>query len=176
MNKFYLITPIVLLTVFVIFQRGAKSEIEQHKAQQEATAKAEKAAEEARRLEIEKKASAEAADRQAKRDAEEEAKRKKREQDYLDAMAKLASDTAAIQTDSDKYTKEINKLEIDLLNARSQRDKTSKEAFDLSKEVEMAKVSRRSAELEIQRLIDMVGSKATSSPLAVIPTPPPAKK
>lgn len=175
MNKFYVITPIVLLIIFVFFQRGAKSEIDKHKDEQVATAIAEKAAEKARLQEIEKKASAEAAERQAKRDAEEEARRKKREKDYLDAMDKLASDTAVIQADADKYTKEINKLEIDLLNARSQRDKTSKEAFDLSKEVEMAKVSRRSAELEIQRLIEMIGSKTTASPLAIIPQAP-AKK
>lgn len=176
MNKYYIIVPIVLLATFGFLYRGAYQDINTKIAQKKAEAAAKVAAEEANKKRIEEIAQKEAAAKQAERDAAEEAKRAKKEKEYADNMAKLENDTKGYLADSDEYTKEINKLEIALLNARSARDKTASEAFELSKKVEAAKVSRRSAELEIQRLIEMVRTKTSASPLAIIPPPPSAKK
>jgi hypothetical protein len=176
MNKYYLIAPLVLLTVFVYFYRGAKDDMAHAQEVRIAAENTKKADEAARKLLIEKKAQEEAIERQKQREADEDAKRLKKEKEYNDNMARLESDTKGLLAESDKFTKESNELEIALLNARSQRDKASRDAFELSKQVELAKVSRRSAELEIQRLIEMIGVKTSTSSLAVLPPPPPVKK
>lgn len=182
MNKYYLIAPVALLLAF-LFTPG----VGYFSAQKEITArldaenkrKEEAAVAEAKRkAEIERKANEDAQKRQKERDAEEKAKADKKEKDYADALNKLKEETAGYVADTDKLVKENAELEIQLGNLRNQKEKTNREVFELAKQVELAKISRRNAELEIQRMIEMVGTKAGASTIAQIPvppTPPPAK-
>ena len=176
MNKYYFIVPTILLVGFIFLYRGATAEMNRKAEIQLAAKKAEKAVEEARRLEVEKIAQADAEKRQKVREQEEKTKLLKKEKDYTDAMAKLKHESDGYAAESDKLSKEAADLEIALVNGRILRDKTSRESFELSKQVELAKINRRNAELEIQRLIEMVGSKAGASTLAAMPPPPPVAK
>ena len=55
---------------------------------------------------------------------------------------------------------------------RNQRESTSREVFDAAAKVELAKIDRRNAELEIQRMYEMVAQKVTDTSLAKPPLPP----
>jgi chromosome segregation ATPase len=177
----YILLPVILLVAF-LFTPGAgyfssMKELEaknQRIKQEKATAKA---AEDARREEIEKKAADDAKKRQAQRDAEERAKEAKKLKDYDDAMKQLGDEAAKYAGEADAFQKEANSLELQLNEFRSAKEKASREVFELTKQVELAKVSRRNAELEIQRMVDMVAQRLGASSLAQMPPPPaPAKK
>jgi hypothetical protein len=178
MNKYYAIIPLGLLLGFLVIYRGAVSEMEvrETKLKQEAQAKAD--AEELEHKKIEEKAAEDAAKQQAIREAADKAKQDKKENDYNAAMTQLKTEADNYSTDADKFAKEAADLELELSKSHTLKDKTSTEAFDLSKQVELAKIDRRNAELEIQRLVEMVGTKAAASSLTAMPPPaplPPAK-
>ena len=61
-------------------------------------------------------------------------------------------------------------LQLDQL--RKQRDQLSRETFDIAKQVELARVARRNAEMDEQRWIEMIANRAASSQMAQIPPPP----
>lgn len=176
MNKYYFIVPALLLGGFIFLYRGATEEMTRKEENHKREVAAAKAEEDARRKEVELRAQADAEKRQKDREKEEEAKRVKKEKDYNDAMAKLKHESDGYAAEAAKLSNEANQLEIALVNGRILRDKTSRESFDLNKQVELAKINRRSAELEIQRLIEMVGTKASTSTLAAMPPPPPPAK
>ncbi|HET7534819.1 MAG TPA: hypothetical protein VFJ90_00095 [Candidatus Didemnitutus sp.] len=180
MNKYYLIAPAALLLAFLFTPSvgyfSAQKEIEA-RLEAENKRKADvAAAEAARKAEIERKATLDAQKRQAERDAEEAAKIAKKEKDYADAMNKLKDETNGYVADTDKLVKENAELEVQLAALRNQKEKANRETFELAKQVELAKVSRRNAELEIQRMVEMVGTKAGASTLANAPTPPATSK
>ncbi len=176
MNKYYFIAPAVMLAVFAFFYNGALKEMDlkEQKHQQELAAA--KAADDARRKEIDEKAQADALKRQQERDAEEKAKRDKKEKEYQSAMTQLKDEADKYSNEADKYAKEAADLEIQLTNLRIQKEKTNREAFEMTKQVELAKISRRTAEMEIQRLVEMLGMRAEKSTLAAMPPPPPPKQ
>lgn len=176
MNKYYFIIPAILLGGFIFLYRGARVEmIAKHKAEL-AQAQAKKDADDKKQREIEEIAQKDALKRQEERAKEEQAKQEKKEKAYNDAMASLKKETDDYAAQLAKLTKEAAALEVALINGRILRDKTNRESFELSKQVELSKIGRRSAELEIQRLIEMVGTRAGSSSLAAMPPPPPAPK
>jgi preprotein translocase subunit SecF len=174
MNKFYFGIPLVLLVAFAFVYRGAVEEMDRKEATIKAQQAQEKAAQEAHRKEMEAIAQKDALKRQQEREAEEHAKAEKREREYQDAMRKLKDEADGYSKEADKYAKEAAELEIKLGEARILKDKTTREVFDLQKQVELAKIQRRNAELEIQRMVEMVGQKATA--MAAMPPPPPAPK
>ena len=53
------------------------------------------------------------------------------------------------------------------------RIKALRDAFDAAKKVELARIAKRNAELDIQRFTDMVQRKAAESYLLRLPPPPP---
>jgi membrane-associated HD superfamily phosphohydrolase len=177
MNKFYIIVPVVLLGVFLFFYNGALKEMAaKEAAKQEEVAKV-KAAEDARRAEIERKAAEDAKRRQAEREAEDRAKEQKKIKEYEDAMQQLKDEADKYLAEADKNQKDANALELQLNDLRSTKEKTNRETFELAKQVELAKIARRNAELEIQRMVDMVAQKVGASSFAAMPPPPaPAKK
>ena len=127
----------------------------------------------------ETKARDDAKKRQEERDAEEKKK-------LDEKMARQAADDKKVSDQTAEYTakanaaaKQVAALEIELDRLRKEKDKTSREAFDLAKQVELARIARRNAELEIQRMTEMVSRRAAESSMTkppVIPAPlPPAK-
>jgi RecA-family ATPase len=175
MNKYYFIAPAVMLGVFLFFYRGALAEMDAKEEAHKREVATAKAADDVRRKEIEAKAEADARKRQEERDAEEKAKLEKKEREYQTAMNQLKDEADKYTADADKYAKESSDLEVQLANLRIQKEKTNREAFELTKSVELAKINRRTAEMEIQRLVEMVGTRAEKSALTALPPPPPAK-
>lgn len=177
MNKYYVIVPACLLVGFIFVYRGAVSNIEAREKHLKEMAD-QKAADDAKQhQEIERKAAEDAAKQSAKRAEEDRLKQEKKDNDYKNAMNQLKTEADTYSSEADKLAKESAELELTLTQTRTLKDKTNTEVFDLTKQVELAKINRRNAELEIQRLIEMVGAKASASALtAMPPAAPPAPK
>lgn len=177
MNKFYLIVPAVLLGVFIFFYRGALQEMADKDERKRQEAAQLQAAEDARRQEVEARAAADAKKRQDEREAVERAKEEKKVRDYEDAMKQLRDEGARYAAEADSLSNQANELELQLTELRNLKEKTNREAFEFAKQVELAKVQRRNAELEIQRMVDMVAQRVGASSFAQLPPPPaPARK
>lgn len=173
----YVIIPLALLAAF-LFTPGVGYVAAQKEIQARLDAKAaddarKKAEEEAERLRIEKQAEQDAIERQKKRDEEERQKAAKKEQDYQDILRKLNDDITTYTTEADRLQKESNELELKISETRTNKENANRETFELSKLVELEKIRRRNAELEIQRMVDMVAQKLNASPLSAPPPPPP---
>ena len=176
----YVLLPVVLLLAF-LFTPGAgyfssMKELEEKNRRVAAEKKAAKEADDARRAVIEQKAAEDSKKRQEQRDAEERAKEQKKIKEYEDAMKQLRDEAAKYAAEADGFQKETNALELQLNELRNTKEKSNREVFELAKQVEMAKVNRRNAELEIQRMVDMVAQRLGASSLAQMPPPAPAPK
>lgn len=176
MNKSYVIVPIVLLAIFGFFYSGALKDMKTKEEARIAAVAAKEKAEADRKAEVEKKATAEAVERQKKREAEDAAKAAKKEQDYQDAMTALKREADDYAAQTAKLTKEAADLEAEILKTRNDKERLTREGLELSKQVELAKINRRTSELEIQRMIEMVQKKLADSSLTAMPPPPPPVK
>jgi hypothetical protein len=174
----YVLAPTVMLLAFVFVFR---SHVEEAKIKERATAariEKERVDAEAKKKAAESKARDDAKKRQDERDAEE---RKKE----TEKIAKQAADDKKVRDQTAEYTakgaaaqKQVDGLEAELSKLRKEKDATSRESFEFAKKVELARIARRNAELEIQRMTEMVSRRAADSSLTrppVIPAPP-AKK
>ena len=172
----YVLGPGLMLGVFLFFYFSSKAETD-------ARMKAEKARKEevARDLEQKKqiaeaKARADAERRNAER-AAEEAKIAKDKQDKYDAeMRRIKEDTDKANANAAASAKEISELTIELDSLHKQKDALTREGFDFAKRVELAEVARRNAELEIQRMVQMIANRADQSIMAKMPPTPPPKE
>jgi hypothetical protein len=169
MNKSYFIVPVILLAVFGFFYNGSLKEMKaKEEAHQQEVARL-KAEDAKHKKEIEDKATADAQKRQDEREAADRAKEEKKVRDYEDAMKALKDETAKYATEADKLAKDAADLEIQLSQARTQRETLNRETFDLAKQVEQTKINRRNAEIEIQRVIEIAGKKLNDSSIAAPP-------
>ncbi len=173
MNKSYLIVPIILLAVFGFLYNGATKEMAVKAAKQQATADARKAEDKKRKDEIEARATADAKKRQEEREATDRAKEEKKVREYQEVLKALRDESAKYSAEADKLSKESADLELQIAQARTNKETLNRESFDLAKAVELAKINRRNAELEIQRMIDLLGRKLSDSKIVVPPAPPP---
>jgi hypothetical protein len=173
MNKSYVIVPAVLLAVFAVLYTGARKEMEaKHQAQIEAKAKVDET-DRIRKAEIDRRATEDAKRRQDEQAAANKAKEDKKQRDYDDAMKKLKDEANDYATQADKLAKEAADLEIQISQARTDKERLNRETLEFSKQIELAKINRRTAELEIQRMIEIVGRKLNESSIAIPPPPPP---
>ncbi|MDI1250458.1 MAG: hypothetical protein PSV13_16465 [Lacunisphaera sp.] len=176
MNKSYIIVPVVLLAVFGFLYRGALQEMDAKQKALAAQAAQVEETEAKRKKEVEDKANADAQKRQEQRAAEDLAKAEKKQREYDDVMKKLKDETSDYTVQSAKFAKEAADLEQQITQTRNEREKLNREALELSKQVELAKINRRNAELEIQRTMEMVAVKLNESSIATPPPPPLPKK
>ena len=172
MNKSYLIVPAVLLAVFAFFYNGALNEMKMKEEARIAAIAKIAAADAARKAEVEQKATAEAVKRQEERAATDKAREDKKERDYQDAMNALKKEADDYSTQTAKLNKEAADLEASLLQTRTDKERLTRESLELAKQVELAKINRRTAELEIQRMFDMVAKRLNDSSIATSPPPP----
>jgi hypothetical protein len=173
MNKSYLIVPIVLLAVFGFLYRSASIEMQEKQVARQVELDRKKAEEKKRKDEIEARANADAKKRQDEREAADRAKAEKKEHDYQEVLKALREETTKYSTEADKLSKEAADLEIQISQTRTDKEKLNRETFDLAKQVEQEKINRRNAELEIQRMMEMVATKLTNNSVIVPPPPPP---
>ncbi len=175
MNKFYFILPIVLLIAFgVYYTQVAKPEMVQKALALEKQQEVTRAAEDARRAAIEAKAQEDARKAQAERDEKERARQEKALQQKEEEERKLKEETAKYENEANRLSKQIADMEIQITNLRNQREDTNRKVFELAKQVELAKIDRRTAEMDLQRMYEMIAQKVADSSLAKMP-PMPAK-
>ena len=103
----------------------------------------------------------------------EKQERLQREKDEQDR--KVKEETEKFEADAASMTKQIADMEKEITNLRAQREQLSHDVFDAAARVELAKTDRDNADLEIQRMYDMVAQKVGDSFLTKLPPPPPAK-
>jgi len=176
MNKFYFILPVVLLIAFgVYFVKVAQPEMAAKVLADQKRVAEEKAVEDAHRKEIETKAQEDARKAQATRDEKERQRQEKAQQDKDEQDRKVLDETTKYEKEAATLSKQIADLEIEAANLRTKREDMNREVLDLAKNVELTKINRRNAELEIQRMYDIVAQKVAASSLTQMPPPVPAK-
>lgn len=163
MNKFYIIVPVVLLAVFggVYWQHSGQ-----------AARHAEQQAAEVAHVEQEAAAKKQAAERQAREDAErrsaerlvEERKREEARQAAWEAdNRKLAEDTTRYTEQAAKNRTEAERLAAEVKSLEAEHEKQEAAVFAQTEAVELARIAKRNAELEIQRLVEIVARKGGTS-------------
>lgn len=170
----YLIAPAIMMAGFVViyFSHVEKTRIKEEKHKADIVAK--KAEEERKKKDAEDKARADAKKRQDDRDAEE---RRKEEEKIAKQRAddeKVRVATAEFTAKANAATKLVQEREAELDRLRKEKDRLNRETFDLAKQVELARIARRNAELEIQRMTEMVIQRTSNSSMTRLPTVPPA--
>lgn len=168
----YVIFPGSMLALFLVFFLSHEKDMKA-RAEQQAKTVAAQLAEAADK----KKIAEDKAREDAKKRAEERAK-----EDADKAAAKLAKQAAedkkvqdamdAALAEGAKSQQEIAKLEVELDRLHKDKARLSNEAFALAKEVELAKVNRRTAEMGQQRTVEMIATRAGNGVLARLPPPP----
>lgn len=175
----YLIAPCVMTAGFLVIYLSHKEQAEAKERAHVAQVAKDRAAAEEKKKVAETKAREDARKRQEERDAEEKKKSDEK-------AARQAADDKKVQDSIAEYTakgnaaaKQVAALEIELDRVRKEKDATSRASFETAKQVELSRVARRNAELEIQRMTEMVVRRASDSAMTkppVIPVAPPAKK
>lgn len=171
MNKLYFFVPGLLLAVFagvyVMHSRDAAEKAATVAADETRRVEAERAA----RSEAERLAKEDADRRAAERLAEEKRKEDERRVKWEAASRQIADDTANYRAQAEKNAAEAKALENQLSELRAEKDRAGQAAFDLAKNVEAARIQKRNAELEIQRMVEAVARKAGTTLGDVTATP-----
>ena len=176
MTKSYIIVPLILLGIFGFLHRNFVAEDTIRQAEEAAEVAAMEAEAAAKKAEAEARAAAEAAQRTAEREAAEAKKIADRDAKWEAQGAEIARYTAEAKAESDKHQAKINQLELNLADKRKTREALSKETFEMMKNVEAARIAVRNAELQVQRMAQMVTRKAETSVLVKAPILPPDTK
>ena len=169
----YLLLPVVLTGVFLMFyfKHQKESVAREHARGQEIAQKtaAEKAVKDA--AEAKAKESARLAQLERDRENAEREAARKAQQDAVDKEIK--DKTSASLAEIETATKRAKDLEAEIARLIGDRERVTRESFELAKQVELAMVAKRNAELEEQRLTEMIARRATESSMTKVATPPP---
>jgi predicted RNase H-like nuclease (RuvC/YqgF family) len=177
MNKFYVIFPAVLVIAFSLYYfQVAKPEMAAQELRAAAEKDAKDAAEKARLAVIEDKARADAQAQQQAREEKDRAKQEKARNDRVEQDRKIADETAKFESEAASLSKQVADMEKETADLRTKRENLSRDVFAAAAKVELAKIDRQNAELEIQRMYDMVAQKVSDSFLTKLPPPPPPPK
>lgn len=173
----YLVFPGLMLVAFLVFYLSYKKEAEAKEIAHKAKVAEERAAVEKKKKDAEAKAREDAAKRQKEREDEERAKEAEKVAKQAADDKKVRDQTAEFVAKGQAAAKQVAALEAELTKLRADKDKTIRETFDLRKQVELARIARRNAELEIQRMTEMVARRASDSAMTRPPmvAMPPAK-
>lgn len=169
----YAIVPAVMLAGFLVIYFTHKKESEEREVHRAKVIAEEQAAAAKKKADAEAKAAKDAKDRQLANEKEQAEKEAARVAKQAAADKEVRDQTNAFLARIDKAGKDTAALEIQLDAIRKQKDKLSRETFDSAKKVELARIAKRNAELEIQRMTDMIAQRTASSFLLRLPPPPP---
>ncbi|MEO6005946.1 MAG: hypothetical protein ABIZ04_08785 [Opitutus sp.] len=165
----YVISVGGMLAVFLFFYFSFLKQTEIKEKQRAEQVAQERKVEEERKAAIEAKARDDAAKRAAERVAAEEKKEADKLARWNAEGQKIQDATNAANAKADAYAKQISNLELELNTLRTNKEKLNREAFEFAKQVEQARVNKRNAELEIQRMTDMIAKRAADSSLTRMP-------
>ena len=170
MNKIYIIVPFVLTLAFggIYLQHNKEAAAQE---QQKIALQAKKEADEAaQKAEAERQAKADADKRELERQADEKKKEEEKRAKWDADSKRIADDTATFTATAAAHAATVKKLEAQLDSLRAEKDKAIQANFDFAHDVELTRIQKRTAELEIQRLVEMVARKGgTTSGIALAP-------
>ncbi len=176
MNKFYVIFPTFLLIAFTVYYtQVAQPEMAAQAKAQAAAAAAEQAAEDARRKAIEKKAQEDARRQQMQREAQDRARAEKARKQHEQQVQEVTNDTDRFLKQAADLRSQIASTQKEIEDLRNQREQLNRQMFNDAASVETARIARRNAELDIQRMYDMVAKKVDDSFLTAMSPPPKTK-
>lgn len=169
----YLLIPSVMLVVFLVFYFSHEKEALARETMRAEVLAKKNAEEKKQKADSEAKARESAKIAQQQREADEAKKEADRRAKQVAIDREIKETTDAAVAEGDKSSKRVNELEIELKRLQREKDRLGREAFDLAKQVELTMVAKRNAELEEQRLTEMIARKAAASAMAKMPPPPP---
>ena len=158
-----------MLAVFLFFYFAFLKDTEMKEKQRAEQVVKERKAEEVRKAAIEAKAREDAAKRTAERAAADAKKEADKIARWEAEGQKIQDATNAANAKADAFSKQISNLEIQLNSLRANKEKLNREAFEFAKQVEQARINKRNAEMEIQRMTDMIAKRAADSSLTRMP-------
>jgi hypothetical protein len=165
----YVISVGGMLAIFLFFYFAFREEAKIKEEKREEQLAHDRKVEEERKAAIEAKAREDAAKRAEQRAAEEAKKEADKLAKYQNEMTKIKEATDASNAKADEYAKRVSNLEIELDTLRKNKETLNREAFEFAKQVELARANKRNAELEIQRMTDMIAKRAADSTLTRMP-------
>ncbi len=173
----YVISVGGMLAIFLFFYFSHIKEAEQQEKIRQEKLEQDRKAEAAKKAEIEAKARADAERRAAERAAADAKKEAEKVAKWEAENRHIQEETDGYNAKANAYAKQASELDIQLTKLRAEKDRLIREAFEFAKQVEQARIEKRNAELEIQRMTDMISKKAADSSLTrapVMPTPKPS--
>ena len=172
MTKFYAIIPCFLLLGFLVFER----DFSKGRAQRDAVRASERAiaqaAEEQKRAALREAAAEAVRVRAAEREKEERDRLAKKLGEHENALRQLEAEALINEVAVAALEADAAELQESIAATRAQQLQIAEEAFALSRAVEIGRIERRSADLEIQRATGIVVARLGESPL-LQPTPAP---
>lgn len=166
MNRFYLIAPLVFAAVFGgIYWQHTKSAAAEAVAKQAEVARVEQEAA-AKKAAAEQQARDDADKRSAARLAEEKKAEADKKARWETETQTIAADTKTYQNQAVTSNKELARLNAELIALRATKEAAAQEAFEFARSIELDRIKKRNAELEIQRLTELLTTRATGSSLA----------
>ena len=172
----YLIFPGILLAGFLLIYVTHKKEAEEREKAKAVQMAQEAEAAQKKKDENEKKAAADARERQLAHEKEIADKEAARVAKQAAADKEVIDDTNKALARGDAAAKLIADLEVQLDTLHKAKDKATRDTFDTAKNVELTRIAKRNAELEIQRYTQMITNKTQDSFLIRLPPPPPPPK
>jgi hypothetical protein len=172
----YVIFPGIMLALFLVVYTSHVKDAEERERQRIAKMESDRKAEEDKKKEAEKLAAEDAKKRQIEREQEDRKKEEERRRRQEAADKEVRDKTAEYRGKADTAAKQVNQAELELDRLHKLKEQTSREDFDLAKQVELARVAKRNAELQEQHLTQMIANRADSSGMAQMPPPPPPPK
>jgi hypothetical protein len=168
----YLIVPTVLLVIFLFFFFAHREEAREKQIAHKAEVAKREQEEAARKAEIERKAREDAERRSAERLAAEQQKEADRIARWEEAGRRIQESTDRNNAEADVLAKKAAELEIELDALRQAKAKLNSEVLALNKQVEMALIDQRTAELQNQRMVQMIANRASTSSMTKAPAVP----
>jgi chromosome segregation ATPase len=163
MKRFYFIFPLVLLAVFIVlYLQFSKSADEADRVKAEKQAMVKQAIENKKKEDADKSRQ-DSEKRTAARLAEERQKEEERIAKWNAESKRIDDETQQYVTKSTELAKEISDLEKHLVELRATKDGRTRELLTVQSEVELAAITKHNAELEIQRMNEMLVRKVAKT-------------
>ena len=155
-TKSYFIVPAILLAGFLVFQIDFQRKREHLQRIVAAEAAAARQADDAARAERQHLAAADAARRAEERAQREREREEAKRQEFDALLARIAGQASLHEKRAAALAASVFAAEQRLAVLRTQKEQTNREAFDLARSVELQRIDRRNAEIELQRMTRML--------------------
>ena len=172
----YFVVPAIGLVAFLFIYFSHVEDAKKQDAQHQTELAKQAADDAAKKKDLEDRARADADRLAAERAATEAKKVADRIAEQAAEDKKVVDATNKALAEGDKSTKEIARLETELAGLRAAKDKANRDLLEISKRLELSRIARRTAELEVQRTTEMIARKASDAAMAkFVPPPAPPK-